>query len=280
MRDFQAVIGREVRHQCLEKMGGDPDILLACVGGGSNAIGLFHEFVDDAHVRLIGAHATTSYPSPNPSTTLAPPRGWCRLQPCQNLESYVHAALTKVLRLLSKMHGVVHITIVSTGVPANARYLLVVSYPCSEVCISCLSFSSCAMHCHACLYNPSRSSSSSWVHCSYMCWALLVFVTTLTSVTCVGYHCYLCVLPGVEAAGMGVDTDKHAATITKGTPGVLHGSFSLLLQDAEGQVIDPHSISAGYFSYSSFRMLLISRFIFSNPSFFSAVVHGGSYTVP
>ena len=50
---------------------------------------------------------------------------------------------------------------------------------------------------------------------------------------------------GVEAAGMGVDTDKHAATITKGTPGVLHGSFSLLLQDAEGQVIDPHSISAG-----------------------------------
>lgn len=57
VRDFQAVIGKEVRHQCLEKMGGDPDILLACVGGGSNAIGLFHEFVDDAHVRLIGAAA-------------------------------------------------------------------------------------------------------------------------------------------------------------------------------------------------------------------------------
>ena len=50
---------------------------------------------------------------------------------------------------------------------------------------------------------------------------------------------------GVEAAGEGVDTQKHAATITKGTPGVLHGSFSLLLQDAEGQVVDPHSISAG-----------------------------------
>ena len=49
----------------------------------------------------------------------------------------------------------------------------------------------------------------------------------------------------MEAAGEGVDTQKHAATITKGTPGVLHGSFSLLLQDAEGQVIDPHSISAG-----------------------------------
>eukprot|EP00891_Asterochloris_glomerata_P008241 jgi/Astpho2/8241/Aster-01329 len=103
VRDFQAVIGRETRQQCLEKLGRDPDVLLACVGGGSNAIGLFHEFVDDAHVRLIG----------------------------------------------------------------------------------------------------------------------------------------------VEAAGEGVDTQKHAATITKGSPGVLHGSFSLLLQDAEGQVIDPHSISAG-----------------------------------
>lgn len=54
VRDFQAVIGKEVRQQCLEKMGGAPDILLACVGGGSNAIGLFHEFVDDEHVRLIG----------------------------------------------------------------------------------------------------------------------------------------------------------------------------------------------------------------------------------
>lgn len=50
---------------------------------------------------------------------------------------------------------------------------------------------------------------------------------------------------GVEAGGEGVDTSKHAATLTKGTPGVLHGSFSYLLQDSEGQVIDPHSISAG-----------------------------------
>ena len=57
VRDFQAVIGKEVRQQCLEKMGGKPDILLACVGGGSNAIGLFHEFVDDADVRLIGRQA-------------------------------------------------------------------------------------------------------------------------------------------------------------------------------------------------------------------------------
>ena len=52
-------------------------------------------------------------------------------------------------------------------------------------------------------------------------------------------------LIGVEAGGEGVNTAKHAATLTMGTPGVLHGSFSYLLQDSEGQVIDPHSISAG-----------------------------------
>ena len=42
-----------------------------------------------------------------------------------------------------------------------------------------------------------------------------------------------------------METAKHAATLTKGSPGVLHGSFSYLLQDEEGQIIDPHSISAG-----------------------------------
>jgi tryptophan synthase beta chain len=103
VRDFQSVIGRETRRQCMDKWGGLPDIVLACVGGGSNAMGIFHEFVDEQEVRLIG----------------------------------------------------------------------------------------------------------------------------------------------VEAAGHGVNTEKHAATLTKGSPGVLHGSFSYLLQDEEGQVIDPHSISAG-----------------------------------
>ena len=103
VRDFQSVIGREARAQCEAQLGGLPDVLLACVGGGSNAMGLFHEFVEDAGVRLIG----------------------------------------------------------------------------------------------------------------------------------------------VEAGGEGIDTAKHAATLTMGSPGVLHGSFSYLLQDAEGQVIDPHSISAG-----------------------------------
>ncbi len=103
VRDFQAIIGRETRDQCLEKWGGTPDILLACVGGGSNAMGLFHEFVDDPCVRLIG----------------------------------------------------------------------------------------------------------------------------------------------VEAAGEGVNTNKHAATLTEGRIGVLHGAMSYLLQDEDGQVIEPHSISAG-----------------------------------
>ncbi len=103
VRDFQAVIGQETRVQCLEKWGGLPDILLACVGGGSNAMGLFHEFVREPSVRLIG----------------------------------------------------------------------------------------------------------------------------------------------IEAAGEGAETEKHAATLTKGRPGVLHGAMSYLLQDSDGQVIEPHSISAG-----------------------------------
>jgi tryptophan synthase beta chain len=103
VRDFHAVIGEETRAQCQEKWGGLPDILLACVGGGSNAMGLFHEFVEEPSVRLIG----------------------------------------------------------------------------------------------------------------------------------------------VEAAGYGADTDKHAATLTRGRVGVLHGAMSYLLQDEEGQVIEPHSISAG-----------------------------------
>ena len=52
-------------------------------------------------------------------------------------------------------------------------------------------------------------------------------------------------LIGVEAAGLGIDTDKTAATLTLGTPGVLHASRSIMMQDKDGQVIEPHSISAG-----------------------------------
>ena len=50
---------------------------------------------------------------------------------------------------------------------------------------------------------------------------------------------------GVEAAGLGLDTDKHAASITGGRPGVLHGNRTYLLQDDDGQIIEAHSISAG-----------------------------------
>ena len=57
VRDFQAVIGREARQQCLEQTGRLPDALVACVGGGSNAIGLFYPFIDDAAVKLIGVEA-------------------------------------------------------------------------------------------------------------------------------------------------------------------------------------------------------------------------------
>src|SRR5471032_2352822 len=52
-------------------------------------------------------------------------------------------------------------------------------------------------------------------------------------------------LIGVEAAGEGLDGDKHAASLTKGYPGVLHGNRTYLLQDENGQIIEPHSISAG-----------------------------------
>ena len=57
VRDFQAIIGREARQQCLAQAGKLPDALIACVGGGSNAIGLFHPFIEDADVRMIGVEA-------------------------------------------------------------------------------------------------------------------------------------------------------------------------------------------------------------------------------
>ena len=57
VRDFQSVIGQETKEQCLEQEGCLPDALVACVGGGSNAIGLFHPFLTDKEVRLIGVEA-------------------------------------------------------------------------------------------------------------------------------------------------------------------------------------------------------------------------------
>lgn len=103
VRDFQSVIGTEVRGQMEEKEGRLPDVLVAAVGGGSNAMGLFYPFLDDPGVRIVG----------------------------------------------------------------------------------------------------------------------------------------------VEAEGRGIETGLHAAALTAGTPGVLHGSRSYLLQDEDGQIVEPHSISAG-----------------------------------
>jgi tryptophan synthase beta chain len=57
VREFQSVIGREARQQCLDQVGRLPDAVIACVGGGSNAIGIFDAFVGDAAVRLIGVEA-------------------------------------------------------------------------------------------------------------------------------------------------------------------------------------------------------------------------------
>ena len=57
VRDFQSVIGRETRAQCLEQVGRLPDMVVACVGGGSNAAGIFAPFIDDREVALVGAEA-------------------------------------------------------------------------------------------------------------------------------------------------------------------------------------------------------------------------------
>jgi len=72
VRDFQAVISREIREQALEKEGRLPDAVLACVGGGSNAIGAFYHFLGDAEVRLIGCEAAgRGTDSPDTAATLA-----------------------------------------------------------------------------------------------------------------------------------------------------------------------------------------------------------------
>ncbi len=57
VRDFQSVIGRETRSQCREQLGRSPDMIVACVGGGSNAAGMFHPFVEDDGVALVGVEA-------------------------------------------------------------------------------------------------------------------------------------------------------------------------------------------------------------------------------
>jgi tryptophan synthase len=57
VRDFQRVIGKEIKEQLLEVRGKLPDVVVACVGGGSNAIGTFYDFIPDKQVRLVGVEA-------------------------------------------------------------------------------------------------------------------------------------------------------------------------------------------------------------------------------
>jgi len=64
VRDFQSVIGRETREQCLDDVGRLPDEVIACVGGGSNSAGMFYSFVEDADVRLTGVEAGGRGPGP------------------------------------------------------------------------------------------------------------------------------------------------------------------------------------------------------------------------
>ena len=64
VRDFQSVIGQETREQCLEQVGRLPDVVVACVGGGSNSAGIFYPFIGDALVKLVGVEAGGRGPGP------------------------------------------------------------------------------------------------------------------------------------------------------------------------------------------------------------------------
>ena len=72
VRDFQSVIGKETKEQFNEQVGGLPDALVACVGGGSNAIGLFHPFIEDTSVKIIGVEAAGSGIEKGPEAHAAP----------------------------------------------------------------------------------------------------------------------------------------------------------------------------------------------------------------
>ncbi|MEM2188191.1 MAG: tryptophan synthase subunit beta [Nitrososphaerota archaeon] len=88
VRDFQSVIGAEARSQILEKEGRLPDYVVACVGGGSNAIGIFHPFIEDKEVKLIGVEAGGE------GTEL----GKHSASLVRGLEGVLHGALTYVLQ--------------------------------------------------------------------------------------------------------------------------------------------------------------------------------------
>jgi tryptophan synthase beta chain len=89
VRDFQSVIGHEARAQILEREGRLPDALIACVGGGSNSIGLFHPFLSDAAVRMIGVEAGGSGPELGKHAARFNARGGGRPGVLQGTMSYV-----------------------------------------------------------------------------------------------------------------------------------------------------------------------------------------------
>ncbi len=88
VRDFQAIIGREVRAQFMERTGGLPDIVVACVGGGSNAMGIFYDFIPEKSVRLVGVEAGgTGEPGCYSSASL-----------CKGTNGVLHGTHTKLLQ--------------------------------------------------------------------------------------------------------------------------------------------------------------------------------------
>jgi tryptophan synthase beta chain len=88
VRDLQSVIGIEARAQCLEQLGRLPDVVVACVGGGSNAAGIFYPFIDDAEVRLVGVEAGGR--STHPGEHAAPL--------CHGTPGVLHGSLSYVLQ--------------------------------------------------------------------------------------------------------------------------------------------------------------------------------------
>ncbi|CAF1928504.1 hypothetical protein YC2023_059225 [Brassica napus] len=152
VRDFHAVIGKETRRQALEKWGGKPDVLVACVGGGSNAMGLFHEFVDDAEVRMIGVeaagfgldsgkhaapltkgdvgvlHGAMSYLLQDDDGQIIEPQ--CRVRANQYMPNHKFVAFNRVSRLegiisaLETSHALAHLEKLCPTLPDGARVVL------------------------------------------------------------------------------------------------------------------------------------------------------------
>jgi tryptophan synthase beta chain len=98
VRDFQSIIGQETKAQCLRLLGRLPDCIVACVGGGSNAAGIFYPFVDEAKVRLVGVEAGGR--SSNPGDHAA--------SLCLGAPGILHGSLSYVLQDKSGQTADVH----------------------------------------------------------------------------------------------------------------------------------------------------------------------------